>query len=179
MKKQFNLAAVCVFTAFAVGAIVMPVLCDEIIEIEHQVILTKKPDKIVSAEFWIPTNQQTAQALRAINKYLEKLSGAKKEDMLKPTTQNSLAPTESQISKIRNFLWKYRVQFMGINFDNRKAIYCNFFTYDRKKFAKWKSEYVDVSTGGNAFWQIDYDVNTKECSDLTINSEDLKANVKK
>ena len=175
-RKWF--AAVCVLTISIMGIVIMdnkPGFCDEIIESEHQAILAKKPDKIVSAGFWIPTKKQTAEALRAINKYLTELSKANYSDMPRTTTQNSTAPTKNQISEIRTGLWKYRVQFMGINFDRRKVIYCNFFTYDRKKFAKWKNEYVDVSVGGSAFWQIDYDVNSKQCDGLTINNEDLKA----
>jgi hypothetical protein len=167
---------------FAFGIIFMApnlVFCDEIIESEHQVILQKKPDRIVAKSFWIPTKQQTTVALRSINRYLAKLSKTKKEDMPKVTTQNSAALTVSQVSKLRDDLWKYRVQFMGINFDGKKVIYGNFFIYDRTKYAKWKKEYVDISAGGTAFWQIDYDVNSKECSDLTINSEDLKPEIKK
>ena len=172
LLKQFKVC-ICVLIAAVITVLsVKPVLCDEIIESEHQVVLAKQPDKIVSAGFWIPTKQQTDEALRAVNRHLRKLSKVDKEDM-PVTTQNRTAPTKSQISKMYKLLWKYRVQFMGINFDNRKVIYCNFFMYDRKKHAKWKKEYVDVSTGGSDFWQIDYDVNSKQCTDLTINSKSL------
>lgn len=176
-KSPFKMSAACLCAIFVLGITVMEekiVFCEEIIESSHQVILDKKPDKIVSAGFWRPTNRQTAEALRAINKYLAKLSKTKKEDMPAITTQNSTALTISQVSKIHDGLWKYRVQFIGIKFDNRQVIYCNFFTYDHDKYAGWKHEYVDVSVGGSSFWQIDYDPNTKQCSDLTINSEDLK-----
>ena len=157
---------------------VKPVLCDDIIEIEHQAVLAQKPIKIVSNGFWIPTKKQTNEALRVIYRYLTKLSKLDEKDM-QATTQNRTAPTKSQIAKIWNLFWKYRVQFMGINFDNRKVIYCNFFMYDRKKHAKWRDEYVDVSSGGSDFWQIDYDIKTKQCTDLTINNEDLKKEINK
>lgn len=176
-QKQLCWTAVCICAICAVGIIIInvkPVFCDEIIDSEHQTILTTKPANIVSAGFWMPTKEQTAEALSAVDKYLTTLSKAQYSDMPKTTPQNSTAPTKKQISIIRNSLWKYRVQFMGINFDKRKVIYCNFFIYDSKKHAKWKNEYVDVSAGGTAFWQIDYEEKTKLCSDLTINSEDLK-----
>ena len=48
------------------------------------------------------------------------------------------------------------------------------FVMRQRKYAKWRSEFIGVSTGGSGFWQIDYDVNSKQCSDLTIDSEDLK-----
>lgn len=177
IQRRLHRAATMFCAVFIIGSImagVKPGFCGEIIEIGHQAILTEQPDKIVSAGFWIPTEQQTAEALLAVYNYLTKLSKAKKKDMPAITSQNSTALTKRQVSRIRNGLWKYRVQFIGLNFDNRKVIYCNFFIYDPKRFARWKNEYVDVSTGGTAFWQIDYDVNSKQCADLTINSEDLK-----
>jgi len=181
LRKHLNMCASCIFAVYVLSVVVTadkPVFCEEIIEIEHQAILAKKPDKIVSAGFWIPSKKQTAEALRAINKYLTELSKAEYSDMPRTTTQNSTAPTKKQISDIRKGLWKYRVQYMGIYFDNRKVIYCNFFMYDPKKYAKWKTEYVDVSVGGVSFWQIDYEEKTRQCTDLTINNEDLKAGLK-
>jgi hypothetical protein len=169
-QKQLKLCICGIIAAGITVVPVKPVLGDEIIESEHQAVLMKKPDKIVSAGFWIPTKQQTNEALRAVNRYLSKLSKVNKEAM-PVTTQNRTAPTKLQISKMHELLWKYRVQYMGINFDNRKVIYCNFFMYDRKKHAKWKDEYVDVSTGGSEYWQIDYDINSKQCTDLTINNK--------
>ncbi|MCB4791920.1 MAG: hypothetical protein LHV68_08535 [Elusimicrobia bacterium] len=178
LYKHFNIIICAIVTAGITFTALEPVFCEDIIEREHQIVLEKKPDTIVSAGFWIPTNQQTDEALAAVSRYITKLSKLKNEEMA-VTTQNRIAPNKRQITRIRDLLWKYRVQYMGINFDSRKVVYCNFFMYDRKKHAKWKKEYVDVSKGGSAFWQIDYDVNSKQCTDLTINSGTLKENVER
>ena len=176
-QRQLSWGGIIILLIFVTGVIIAggnPGSNGEVIDRANQITLTKKPDNIVSSGFWTPTNQETTEALHAIDKYLTKLSKTRKEDMPRTTTQNSAALTNYQISKIRKSLWKYRVQFIGINFDSRKVIYCNFFLYDPKKYAKWKKEYVDISEGGTAFWQIDYDINSKQCTDLTINSEDIK-----
>jgi len=164
--------AVLFFAVF--GVIVVeynPGFAGGMIASKNQVVLTAKPDKIVSAGFWIPTKRQTSGALRAIDKYLAKLSRDKRALAPGTTNQNASEPTESQINKIRKNLLIYRVQFIGIIFEGRKVIYCNFFTFDHDKFAQWKNEYVDVSNGGTSFWQIDYNVKSKQCSNLTINNE--------
>lgn len=180
-RGKGNRLNICFIAIFTISLIMgsRPGFCLDIIKSENQVVLLTKPENIVSAGFWIPTKEETAEALAAIDNYLLKLSKAKKSDMPRPTTQNSAPPTKKQISKIRKSYAKYRVQFMGINFDNRKVIYCNFFMYNLRKYEKWKEEYVDVSVGGSAFWQIDYDVNNKKCSSLTINNEDHKPKANK
>jgi len=175
MNTNRNKAAACIFAVMA-GVIAISsksAVCGELIDIKHQAVLANKPDNIVSAGFWIPAKKETAEALLAINNYLVELSTASYSEMPRTTTQNSVAPTKTQIFMILKNFSKYRVQFMGIKFDGRKVIYSNFFMYDAEKYKNWKKKYVDVSDGGSAFWQIDYDMNSKICDALTINSGNI------
>jgi len=65
-------------------------------------------------------------------------------------------------------LSKYRCQYFGIIVDGKKRLYCNYFRrgeWDRD----WKTDPVIVMDGGNYFFQLEYDVESKQCLNFVVN----------
>lgn len=63
---------------------------------------------------------------------------------------------------------KYGRQYFGIIVKGRKRIYCNFFM-NPKRFPNRYSEYILVLDGGNRYFRIEYDVDSKMCINCMIN----------
>jgi len=65
-------------------------------------------------------------------------------------------------------LHKYGRQYFGIVVKGRKRIYCNFFT-NPTKFPSRFSMFVLVLDGGNNYFRIEYDIDSKTCLDFLPN----------
>ena len=65
---------------------------------------------------------------------------------------------------------KYRCQYFGIIVKGKKRIYCNFF-YLTKDEQDWKINPVIVYDGGNWYFQLEYDVESKRCLNFEVNGE--------
>lgn len=63
---------------------------------------------------------------------------------------------------------KYGRQYFGIIVKGRKRIYCNFFM-NPKNFPSRFSDYVFVLDGGNDYFRIEYDVDSKTCLNFSPN----------
>jgi len=72
--------------------------------------------------------------------------------------------------KIYSNLDKYRCQYFGIFKDKRKRIYCNFFYFTEDK-KDWKSHGVIVRDGGDSYFQLEYDMENKECLNFRVNGQ--------
>jgi hypothetical protein len=111
---------------------------------------------ILSSGRWKPSGEQTQRALAAIQAFLEK-----------QTATNDWKVRE--IKKILEHEKEYRVQFVGIERDGKKLIWCNFFPATGVFGANWKREKVMVMDGGFSFWQIEYDPNSGQCLNFSSN----------
>ena len=103
---------------------------------------------------WTPTEEQILKALSTIYEFIDN-----------PTGINDWQKKE--IAKIKKNLSLYRVQFVGIEIEGEKRIWCNFFSNDRIDY--WKEGVVIVLDGGFWYWEIQYDVKTGECVNFISN----------
>jgi hypothetical protein len=114
---------------------------------------------VLKSGTWAPAPEQTQKALLSIQSFLDH-----------PNTTNGWK--QAEIKKILSNVKKYRVQFIGVVRDGRKAILCNFFPapYDGgDDFKYWKQEKVEVTDGGSWFWRIYYDPSANKCSEFASN----------
>ena len=72
--------------------------------------------------------------------------------------------------KIFSNLGRYKCQYFGIFKDNKKRIYCNFF-YFTEDIKDWKSKPIEVDDGGDCYFQLEYDVENKECLNFRVNGK--------
>jgi len=120
----------------------------------NQVILSSYYD---NSEIWMPTEQETDEALSVIAKHLEVYD---KDASLPP----------GHLKKIRKDFGTYKVQFVGLKGEVNKRILCNFFPADGE-YPEWKTSFIRVFDGGFRYWQVEYDVDTKQCHKLMINGD--------
>ncbi len=70
-------------------------------------------------------------------------------------------------------LWRklgdYKRQYVGVIEDGRKVIYANFFCSALR--IDWKTKPIAVEDGGDCYFQIKYEIETKRYRDLQINGE--------
>lgn len=65
---------------------------------------------------------------------------------------------------------KYKRQYVGEIKEGKKIIFINFFC-DIPGLDNWKQDVVEVGDGGDCFFSIKYDIQTKKFSELWINGE--------
>lgn len=113
-------------------------------------------DQEVEGLFWTPSSGQVLEAESRLPDYLR---GAAR-------TGRSAG------------LWKrlsfYRRQYVGLNLFGRKQIWMNFFPKrlpEDLNYSPWKETVVQVPGRGDAFFNVQYDVEAKSFSDLKINKE--------
>ena len=119
-------------------------------------------NRVILKSAWMPTNEQTAKALKSIQVFLEN-----------PKNQDEWSA--NQIKQILANTSKYRVQFIGVIKNDHKLLHCNFFPVQSRGefdyFKKWKEEEIFVCDGGFWFWQIDYDIESGDCTNFSTNGE--------
>jgi hypothetical protein len=142
MNKIFILLIMYPFFAYA-GSLSIP--------IENRVILQSDFPKNST---WIPTEEQTNIALGNILEFINNPNGV--DDWQK-----------SEIGKIKSNIALFKVQFIGIESEGKKRIWCNFFRGEG--FDYWKKGIVFVLDGGFWFWQIEYDLETGTCMNFNSN----------
>ena len=99
------------------------------------------------AQGWTPSKTEIAKAMPQIKTFLGK-----------------------QAPSIASSLQEYRCQYFGVVVDGKKRIYCNFFR--RSSWDEgWRIEPVFVLDGGDDFFQLEYDVKSKQCLNFTVNGE--------
>jgi hypothetical protein len=98
-------------------------------------------------DYWTPTDADVAEAAAHIKAFLAKQSP-------------SLA---SQLSE-------YRCQYFGITVDGKRRLYCNFFRRGDWDDG-WETEPVIVFDGGDDFFQLEYDLESRQCLNFQVNGE--------
>jgi hypothetical protein len=131
---------------------------------ENQTILKENQTVIyglagLSETKWLPTEEQTSQALNTITQFLN--------DPKEPQKFGRRHAKEA--IRIREHYSEYNVQFAGVIKDGKKYILCNFLQADDSFTPHWKTQYVFVFDGGFWYWRILYDPETGELIDFQIN----------
>jgi hypothetical protein len=115
---------------------------------------------ILTSGRWTPSAEETQKALVAIQVYLEK-PGFEDEYM------------KGEIKEILKHAKEYRVQFVGVERDGKKYIWCNFFPVPPKgkedHHPDWKRRKVFVLDGGCDYWRIECDPRTGKCDNFSSN----------
>ncbi|MBU1693738.1 MAG: hypothetical protein KJ726_09005 [Verrucomicrobia bacterium] len=118
--------------------------------------------QVILPGVWTPSPEETGRALQAAQAFLQNPEGRN-------------AWTQKQVGDILAHGSVYRVQFIGLDEEGRRIIRCNFFPAGREgepeRFPDWKEQVVEVLDGGFWFWQIDYDVESGACRNLSVNGE--------
>jgi hypothetical protein len=113
-----------------------------------------------STSFWEPTADDVSKAEACIRQYLLSLEDNPELDTYQ----------KENIAFILENLKEYRRQYVGIEVDGEKRIWCNAFLGDFS-FLNWEHVPVDVDDGGNRFWQIEYDLLKDECVNFYVHGE--------
>jgi hypothetical protein len=114
---------------------------------------------ILTSGDWSPSQDDIPKALVAIQSFLDNTSGLDH-------------PSKADVKMILGHTKNYRVQFLGVMHDGKKAIWCNFFPAprnDKDRFPYWKEKKVRVEDGGAWYWRIYYDPSTQKCSGFDAN----------
>ena len=98
-------------------------------------------------DYWAPTQSDIDDALPHIKVFLTKHSPA-----------------------IAAQLQQYRCQYFGIVVEGKKRVYCNF-SHRSADHANWRSEPIYVFDGGNMYFQLEYDIEKKQCFNFMVNGE--------
>lgn len=109
-------------------------------------------------ELWSPSEDDIQEALNAIFRFLKDSESNKK------LTEYFKA----EIRKIIINLNSYRVQFVGIVFNDRRYIHCNFI-HMNSNFKDWKEKLIIAVAGGFWYWYINYDAELKKVIQIYIN----------
>ena len=75
-----------------------------------------------------------------------------------------------QAPSIAGRLPEYRCQYFGFTVEGKKRLYCNFFRPGPWADG-WQTELVIVFDGGDDFFQLEYDVESKQCLNFFVNGE--------
>ena len=125
---------------------------------EQRVILEDEEYFGGKYELWVPTAAETQEALEVIFAFLKH-------------SESDPALTvyfKAEIKKILKNLSSYRVQFVGIIFNERRYIHCNFI-HISSGFKNWKEKLVVAVAGGFWYWYINYDMQLKKVVKMYIN----------
>ena len=98
-------------------------------------------------QYWAPSESDIAKAIPKIKTFLA-----------------------TQAPSIASRITKYRCQYFGIIVDGKKRVYCNFFHRDGNE-SDWKTDGVLVYDGGDWYFQIEYEIETKRCLNFQVNGE--------
>ena len=97
--------------------------------------------------YWTPTPADIEEATPNIKEFLEK-----------------------QNPSIASRLQEYRCQYFGIVVEGKKRIFCNFFHRDRHD-EDWQTSPLFVLDGGELYFQLEYNIETKQCLNFMVNGE--------
>lgn len=67
---------------------------------------------------------------------------------------------------------EYRCQYMGFVVAGHRCIYYNFFRYDEAEIDEdWRTEPVCVLDGGDDYFHLEFDLDTRQCLRFFVNGE--------
>jgi hypothetical protein len=125
---------------------------------EQRVILEHEEYFGEKYELWIPTDDDIQEALDVIIRFLKDSESDEKLAVY----------FRAEIKKILQNLSAYQVQFVGIVYNDRRYIHCNFI-HIKSRFKDWKERLIVAVAGGFWYWYINYDVELKKVIKLYIN----------
>ena len=113
-----------------------------------------------TTEFWEPSGDDVSRAEECIRRFL---AAAPHDPNLKDHEKEDAA-------FVLENLEAYRRQYVGIDVDGEKRIWCNaFISYD--SYPDWQSAPVYVLDGGNSYWEIEYVPLKDECVRFHVHGE--------
>jgi len=98
-------------------------------------------------QYWMPAQTDVANAVPHIKAFLAK-----------------------EAPSIASRFHKYRCQYFGIVVEGKKRMYCNFFHRDGHA-ADWQTDPLIVLDGGDRYFQLEYDMQSKRCLNFIANGE--------
>lgn len=126
----------------------------------------------------VPTNGNFKQCSREVPEKMKSFWAVEDSDVIilhenlkKITTLK--AELCCQTNGIIQSLDKYVFQYFGVTINRKRFIYINAFPIsdlkDKEIKARWKSSIVSVCDGGDYFWGVLFNLETKEFEQLAIN----------
>ncbi|MBN1798729.1 MAG: hypothetical protein JW822_09130 [Spirochaetales bacterium] len=109
-------------------------------------------------ELWVPTDAEIQEALDVIFTFLKDSESDKKLTVY----------FRAEIRKILKNVSSYRVQFVGIIYNDRRYIHCNF-VHMNSGFEDWREKLIVAVAGGFWYWYINYDAELKKVIKMYIN----------
>jgi hypothetical protein len=125
---------------------------------QNRVVLRDEAYFKARYELWVPTEHDVQQALQDIHRFLE----------ISEVNKAFSSHFRSEVKKIIMNMSLYRVQLVGIIFNNRRYIHCNFIHRD-SPVTDWKHRLIMTAGGGFWYWYVYYDAETKEVVRIYIN----------
>src|SRR5262245_16645479 len=126
--------------------------------------------------YWEPTAHDIQDLESRLRPALE--AGAREPillDAYSPLATNGKKFAREEIEDILGALSDYRRQYVGLVVKGSRRIYLNAFPNvvagSRDDFDYWQEDFVEVLDGGTRFWQIEYDVRTKEFMKFSANGD--------
>ena len=113
-----------------------------------------------STRFWDPSIDDISSAEKCIRQFL----GSVQQD------PGPNAHQKENAAFILENLEKYRCQYVGIEVDGEKRIWCNLLLFDNLPI-EWQRVPVDVEDGGRNTGQIEYIVLKDECTTFHVQGE--------
>jgi hypothetical protein len=120
------------------------------------VIFPKEYKSFNDGDSFTPARQEVDDAESALRSKLELINKDLKNQEESPV--------------IHRRLRRYNRQYFGyINSDGHKVLYISALWKGRNKTNTWLERYIPMTGGGSYFWQIKYNLSTKELTDLNVN----------
>lgn len=112
--------------------------------------------EIMQGKRFTPTKEEIFEAEKAL------------KSKLKEANRNLENQYNSPI--IHRNLKKYKRQYFGyINGNGEKVLYINSLWKKNEEETKWLQQIIMVSDGGSYYWNIEYNLNTDELINLSVN----------
>lgn len=109
------------------------------------------PWLVKADDFWTPSADDILKLEEGLAEYLSRNSGA----------FSSQPPAWERLDE-------YRRQYLGYEIGGKKIIYGNFFCSQEDQ---WRGELILVMDGGDCYFQVEYDVASREFIKLLVNGE--------
>jgi hypothetical protein len=117
------------------------------------------PDLLPGAERFTPTKPEIDKAEEALLKQLKDLNADKQNQYETPVIDKNLK--------------KYKRQYFGyIDSKGNKILFINcFWKREKDPLQNWMKEMVRVLDGGSYYWNVKFNLNTNELTDLVVNGQ--------
>jgi hypothetical protein len=119
-------------------------------------IFPESSDEIMPGKRFTPTKEEIINAENALKSKLKEV--------------NRNFENQYNLPIIHRNLKKYKRQYFGfINDKGEKILYINSLWKKNEEENKWLQQIIMVSDGGSHYWNIEYNLNTDELMNLSVN----------